>query len=102
DQVNPINPLVDIGKRANDIIAKYKSAVEYLKNIYEKDIKTQDEALQINPHNLTAWINKGLALDILDRHDEAITVYNKVIEINPQNSTAWYYKGMSLDMLDRH
>ena len=22
DQVNPINPLVDIGKRANDIIAK--------------------------------------------------------------------------------
>ena len=102
EQVSPGNPLADIRKVANNTIAKYKSVVEYIKNIYEKKLKTQDEALQINQHNSTAWIEKGFALDMLDRHDEAITAYDKAIEINPQDSDAWKQKGTVLANLKRY
>jgi tetratricopeptide (TPR) repeat protein len=78
------------------------SGGDFLKNIYENDIKIQDEVLRINPQNSTALIEKGLALDILNRHDEAITVYEKAIQINPQDSEAWTDKGNTLDALGKY
>ena len=45
--------------------------------------------------------NKGLALDNLDKSDEAIKAYDKAIEINPQYSDAWNNKGIALDNLNK-
>ena len=54
-----------------------------------------------NPQNSNAWIVKGLALDALNKSDEAIKAYEKAIEINPYDSIAWYGKGSSLDDLNK-
>src|ERR1035437_2239344 len=48
------------------------------------------------------WFNKGLALDNLNKSDEAINAYEKAIEINPQDSDAWTGKGLALDNLNKY
>jgi len=47
------------------------------------------------------WFEKGVALDGLGRHEEALDAYNKAIEIDPQFTEAWYGKGFALGRLDR-
>jgi tetratricopeptide (TPR) repeat protein len=49
-----------------------------------------------------AWNNKGLALDDLNKYDEAIKAFDKAIEINPQYSLAWYNKGRALYKLNKY
>ncbi len=38
-------------------------------------------------------INKGVALKIQGKYDEAIEALDKAIEINPDFAEAWYNKG---------
>ena len=40
----------------------------------EEAIQYFDQALAVEPHNVSALVNKGLALDDLDRSEEAIQV----------------------------
>jgi tetratricopeptide (TPR) repeat protein len=51
---------------------------------------------------LKAWYNKGIALDNINRHDEAIEAYNKAIDIKPGYYEAWYNKWLSLAIVGRH
>ena len=48
-----------------------------------------------------AWTGKGIALNDLNKSDEAIKAYDKAIEISPQNPMAWYNKGAALDNLNK-
>ena len=68
------------GKDLNRVLTKEK-------------IRGKSEFSKINPQNLHAWFNKGLALDHLNKSDEAIKAYDKAIEINPRDSKAWVGKG---------
>lgn len=45
--------------------------------------------------------NKGVALDNLDRTDEALDCYDKALNINPRYADAWYNKGTALYNLGR-
>ena len=48
-----------------------------------------------------AWFNKGNALLIQKRYEEAIECYDKVIRLNPEDYHAWHNKGESLKELGR-
>ncbi len=67
----------------------------------EKDMKTQDTAIEINPQDSEAWKNKGLDLVILQKPEGAIRAFDKAIEINPQYSDAWTSKGLALAELNK-
>ena len=43
------------------------------------------KALEINPHDASAWYNKGIVLDNLGNTMEQITAYDKTIEIDPHD-----------------
>jgi tetratricopeptide (TPR) repeat protein len=73
-----------------------------LNKVYEKDIKTQDEALRINPLDSDAWKSKGQDLHDLKRYDEAIITYDQAIQINPRDSDAWDGKGLALNQLRKY
>jgi tetratricopeptide (TPR) repeat protein len=53
----------------------------------------------IDPFDIYAWNNKGVALEALGRHEEAIRCFQKAIEIEPSYATAWKNKGMALKSL---
>jgi tetratricopeptide (TPR) repeat protein len=56
-----------------------------LKNFYEKNIKTQDKAIEINPQNSTVWTNKGIDLGLSGKSEESIIADDKAIGSNPHN-----------------
>jgi tetratricopeptide (TPR) repeat protein len=53
----------------------------------------------IDPFDIYAWNNKGVALSALGRHEEAIRCFHKAIEIQPGYATAWKNKGVVLKTL---
>ncbi len=42
------------------------------------------------------WINKGLSLESLSRHKEAILTFDQALRLNPESIRAMTYKGLSL------
>jgi tetratricopeptide (TPR) repeat protein len=52
--------------------------------------------------NVSALINKGLALAHLGNYIQAIQYYDKALDIDPNNVDALYNKGNALDNLGNH
>lgn len=48
------------------------------------------------------WKNKGISLDELGNHEEAIRCYDKALEIDPRDVNTWSNKGIALALLGRH
>jgi len=48
-----------------------------------------------------ALVKKGIALEILNRHEEAIKACDQALEINPFDWSAWYAKGIALEKLGK-
>ena len=44
------------------------------------------------PISLTAWDNKGIALNAQSKFDEAIKAHDEAIRLNPKYAAAWYNK----------
>ena len=55
----------------------------------------------IDPFDIYAWNNKGVALGVLARHEEAISCFLKAIEIEPEYATAWKNLGVAYQSLHR-
>ncbi len=51
-----------------------------------------DEALQIDPRSIEAWIKRGTALERLQRIDDAIASYDQAIAIDGSTATAYLFK----------
>jgi tetratricopeptide (TPR) repeat protein len=51
---------------------------------------------------LKNWYNKGVALDHVERHEEAIECFDKALEINPKDANVWYNKGVTLENLEKY
>ena len=69
---------------------------------YEKAIASYDQAIKHKHDYYEAWLNRGEALDNLQRDELAIASYEKAIEIQPNSYEAWYNKGWSLNRLKRY
>jgi serine/threonine protein kinase/tetratricopeptide (TPR) repeat protein len=67
-----------------------------------KKIDYYDKALKINPDDADIWNNKGVALDKLSKHSEAIECYDKALKINPDDADIWNNKGVAFDDLSKH
>ena len=52
--------------------------------------------LEINPRYAEVWSNKGAALGILGKLQEAIDCLDSALEINPRLAEAWNNKGNAL------
>jgi tetratricopeptide (TPR) repeat protein len=65
-------------------------------------IKACDTAIEKNSLDIAAWHNKGIALAMLGKYDEAINAYNKAIEINSRDADVWYNKGAALNALGEY
>lgn len=48
----------------------------------EAALEAFDEEIREHPEYVLAWLNKGVALSNLNRHEEAIQCYNKVLDMS--------------------
>ena len=55
-----------------------------------------DRAIEINPEFAIAWHSKGVSLECLSRHNEALVAFERALEINPDLAQAWHGKEVTL------
>lgn len=73
----------------NKILNRFKKA----KVNYDKVILECNEAIEINPIERFAYINRGLAYYNKGNYDQAILDYSKAIKLNPRYTDAYFYRG---------
>jgi FOG: TPR repeat len=70
--------------------------------IWKNDLTLWTDVAEKAPHNARAWFNKGIALELIGRHGEAMRSYSKAIEIKPEYYEAWYNKGVGLALVGKY
>lgn len=86
-----VNELIQQGKRESSQ-GNYEAALTFL-----------DQAIQLDPKNLFAFLDKGIMLGKLERDEEALDAFDQVIRLKPvHNSTPFSWKGYTLSRLGRY
>lgn len=94
---------------SNLSISDIKAVQDYLKKA-EKYKETEDwaaaiscyqQAIDINPHSVTAHHHWGDVLLNLERWEEAVDIYHRCLEINPNFDWSYYNLGEALIKLER-
>jgi tetratricopeptide (TPR) repeat protein len=71
---------------------------------YEQSIKLFEKAIENDPLYFQAWHNKSIALQALNKNDEALAANQKAIELmiqkekNEQDFEVWYLRGLLLSL----
>ena len=60
---------------------------------WNEALNAYNKAIDLNPNDASAYNNRGLAYDNLNKDDLAIADYNKAIELNPKDADAYYNRG---------
>ncbi|MCC5660122.1 tetratricopeptide repeat protein [Nostoc sp. XA010] len=61
-----------------------------------------DRAIALIPQDSEDWQGRGIVLNELQGHEEAIASYDQALKINPNNDKAWYIRGITLSDLKRY
>ncbi len=64
------------------------------KGQYDKAIVWYNRALEFNPQNFEAYVNRGNTYEAMDAHHDAIADYNRAIELNPNYGGAYMNRGV--------
>ena len=69
---------------------------------WEEAVRLGTLALAIEPESVEALCNRGVALRMLHRLDEALADYDRALAINPASPIAHNNRGVALAALNRH
>ncbi len=87
---SPASALLD---RASGLIGKQQ---------YQQAVSVYDEALELDPNSIVAWLNMGACLDQLGRPEDAIKSFDRATVILPKMAGVWLMRATSLSALRRH
>ena len=94
----------DSGTLWNDTIQKYPKEVpdaysnrgwyyyEKLKRL-DAALADFDRAIELNPAEAKAWLNKGVVFSARDQNDSAFVCFDRALQIQPSLFTAWSDRG---------
>jgi tetratricopeptide (TPR) repeat protein len=85
-----VNKGEDLWRNSNGTTEDAKAALSYF-----------DRAIELNPLNYIAWMNKGLIFKKLNMQEEAVMCYDKAIQIKPTYPTSWINKGVLLGCIGK-
>lgn len=66
---------------------------------FEQAIAQLSAAIQTEPENKNAYLNRSLAYFSTNQFDKAIADHSKILEIEPKNANIWYERGMCKNVL---
>jgi len=69
---------------------------------YKKAIRHFDQAINLDPNYIDAYINKGIAFHEMGNVDEAISNYDIALEIEPENPVALNNKGYVFSKMKKY
>jgi tetratricopeptide (TPR) repeat protein len=65
------------------------------KKEYDKAINAFTDAIRLDPNDVAAYFNRGLAYDNQHKFDEAIRDYTEAIRLDPNDVAAYYGRGLA-------
>jgi tetratricopeptide (TPR) repeat protein len=68
---------------------------------FEDAVTVCKEAISLKGDIPAAWINLGIALEGLDRNEEALESYDRAVRIDPSERITWNNRGNALHALER-
>ena len=68
----------------------------------EQAVKLIGEAIELNPNEPAAHVNRGLGLIVLGKHDEALADFDRAITLKPDHVAAHQNRAISLHGLKRY
>jgi superkiller protein 3 len=74
---------------------------EFEKVHHQEAMELYDLAIENNPKNELAWMNKGFHLQSLGRFEEGVKCFDEALELNPGNAHALTVRGCALDQLKK-
>ena len=86
----PVAPPPSMNPQVTTILSKGQALLNLDKA--EEALDHFEQAIQIDPKNIEAWIKKGTALERLQRIDEAIEAYDQAIAVDGSTATAYLFK----------
>ena len=72
------------------------------KGDYDQAIGFFSEALQLDPKNVEAHLDRGIAYDQKGDHDKAIADYSEVLMLDPNHAPAFYRRGVDHESKGDH
>ncbi len=69
---------------------------------FTDEIKKYDKAIQLNPQDASAYLNRGFARYNLGENQEAIKDYDEAIRLKPQYTNAYYNRGLAQYILENY
>jgi tetratricopeptide (TPR) repeat protein len=82
------NTLQEMDIEDKVILKGISIALEEKDGLYQEKVNWFDKIILHNPNSVRAWLNMGIALENLDKKEEALEAYEKVIELDKSNGTA--------------
>jgi tetratricopeptide (TPR) repeat protein len=79
-----------------------RGLIELQQQNYEAGANLITAALRLNPSSVEAWANLGVALGLLDRHDEAVASFDKALAIRPGFAEVLCSRAVAFGKLGRH
>lgn len=67
-----------------------------------KSLADLEQILTVEPHNTTAWYERGDILANLGRYTEAFDSFDRVVQLEPDHHRAWVFRGVTLIYLERY
>jgi tetratricopeptide (TPR) repeat protein len=91
-------------EKTSDYWIKIGDDLALNKSNNQEELAAYQKAIQIDPENAIAWINKAYALSRLNKtaesnlaYHKALEMTNKTLETDPMNVTLWLEKGLLLN-----
>lgn len=73
-----------------------------LEKRYDEAIASYNQAINLQPDLVNAWVGKSKILRRLERYEEAIAAINQAIQIAPEHQPAWFGKACTLIKLRQY
>jgi len=105
-----ISDLRDLTERNINILSNKHKSIRHFRSgsiylnlkKYERAINDFDEAIQLDPENVRAYLNRGNAYYYLKEYQRAIYNYDKVIQIDANDAHAYNNRGVAYGYLKKY
>jgi tetratricopeptide (TPR) repeat protein len=84
---------------ADETVYFYRAGSNLALANYQQAIADYDQAIQINPTYVDAYINRGITYNAIGEYERAIGDFDKAIEIDPSNPEAYLKRAESYRLL---
>jgi serine/threonine protein kinase len=100
----PLFPIIErcVRPDPSDRYQDFAALRDELAVIFWRQMGRKPQVPRVGKRSVGYWSNKGAALEVLGRSEDALGCFDRAITIEPRNTLVWNNRGAALGRLGRH